>query len=74
MNLILTMLVNPVSSQQSHHKHTGISSDSHMFAMGLLQCSKVYMHGQDYLHGPPVVALRWSLRVFPDDQDTFVKL
>ncbi len=28
-----------------------------MFVMGLLQCNKVYKHGQNELHGPPVVAL-----------------
>ena len=28
-----------------------------MFAMGLLQGNKVYKHGKDELHGPPVVAL-----------------
>ncbi len=64
MNLILTMFVNRVLSQQSHHKYIGISSDgptySHMFAMGLLQCNKVYKNGQDELHGPPVVALSLS--------------
>ncbi len=31
-----------------------IATYSHMFAMGLLQCNKVYKHGQDELHGPPL--------------------
>ena len=34
-----------------------ITTYSHMFAMGLLRWNKVYKHGQDELHGPPVVAL-----------------
>ena len=34
-----------------------ITTYSHMFVMGLLQWNKVYTHGQDELHRPPVVAL-----------------